>query len=196
MTIAARRFIAGVLAPYAGLLLIANHRTLLRVAMIPFIVSLLVFVVGLSVGLPFITGLVSPFVRNVVGFFGFKTGSQSSDVLSWILPVLIWPALALALFYLLLNVARLIAAPFYSLLAKKVLEIRGLLPAEKENVVAWTLASFSRSQSAIVKTALFLVMGLILGLISFVPGLGLFTGVCFLILLAYDIVDYALDVLE
>ena len=100
-----------------------------------------------------------------------------------------WPALALALMFILINLTRLIAAPFYGLLAASVFE-------SNRRGASKNLTSFRQTRAALIKTSLFLVMGLVLGLLSFIPVVGCLTGFLFLILLSYDIVDYALDALD
>ncbi len=190
------RFIAGGLAPFNGLLIIANHRALRRLAILPFVISLLVFTFGLTLGLPFITSRVAPFTRAVLSFLDFKATSKWAEILSWTLPILIWPALALALVFILMNLTRLIAAPLFGLLAVKILARDRLNELKKRSLWQRVMASIRQTKGAVVKTSLFLVTGLVLGLLSFLPGVGLFTGFLFLILLAYDVIDYSLDALE
>ena len=70
------RFVAGALAPLNGLLLIANNRKLLRLAILPFVASLLVFVVGLAIGLPFVTAQVAPLTRGALSLFDVNLASK------------------------------------------------------------------------------------------------------------------------
>ncbi len=94
---------------------------------------------------------------------------------------------------MLLTLTRLIASPFYGLLAERVLMKQGVLAEGKTSAGHWVLGRFRMTRGAFVKAVLFLIIGLILGLLSFVPGVGLFTAFAFLVLLAYDVVDYALE---
>jgi uncharacterized protein involved in cysteine biosynthesis len=49
---------------------------------------------------------------------------------------------------------------------------------------------------SVLRGFLFGLLGAVLFVFSFVPGLGLLTGFCFLVLVAFDICDYALEALQ
>lgn len=185
------QLIAGALSPLVGFLLIANTRSLAKLAFLPFLISLVVFVVGLAFGLPFVTGLVAPFTQSFMNLIGSK-----SETLATLLPFLIWPSLALMLIFTLVNLTRLLASPLYGLLAEKVLVLQGVIEPEKRSLLAWAAVNARQSKGAGIKAVIFLLIGLVLGLLSFVPGVGLITSFAFLILLAYDVIDYALEALE
>lgn len=187
------KLVGGFLSPLAGAALIIQHRALRRLALLPFIITVFVFIFGLAAGLPVITMYVTPFTKMLLGWFGVRASSAQGEMFATLLPFLIWPALALALIYILLTITRLVAAPLYGLLAERVLMKQGALTEEKINAMKWVKRQFRMTRAALIKTALFLVLGLILALLSFIPGLGLFTSFAFLVLLAYDVVDYSLE---
>lgn len=187
------KLVAGFLAPIVGATLIVRHRELRRLALLPFLLTLVVFVFGLAIGLPFITMSVVPFTKTLLGWTGWRAASTPGEWVTTLLPFLIWPALALALIYILLTITRLIAAPLYSLLAERVLMKQGVLAEEKLDTMSWMRRQVRMARVALLKTALFLVLGVILAVLSFIPGLGLLTSFVFLILLAYDVVDYSLE---
>lgn len=196
MTGFASEFLAGLLAPFVGALMIANQRALFRLAIVPFVITVLILTVGLAYGLPFITGLVVPFTNSLLTFFGLKLNSGAGETLAKIFPFLIWPALALTLLFVLLSLTRLFASPFYSLLAERVLRSAGVLTSEKPGLKSWVAANVKQTRIALTKTPLFVVIGVVLGILSFIPGIGLFTSVAFVLLLAYDVTDYAFEALE
>jgi uncharacterized protein involved in cysteine biosynthesis len=185
----------GFLAPLIGASLIMTQPSLRRLALLPFLITVLVFVFGLAMGLPFITGLVAPFTHWLLTLFGVRLTSSNGEVFARIIPFLIWPALALSLIYVLLTLTRLFASPFYGLLAERVLMKQGVLTEEKVDALKWVKKQSRLTRAALIKAVLFLLIGLILGFLSFIPGLGLFTGFAFLVLLAYDVVDYSLEAL-
>ncbi len=187
------KFIAGFFTPLKGAILIVEHQSLRRLALLPFLITLVVFVFGLAIGLPLITMYVTPFTKTLLGWMGWRAGSTPGEWLTTILPFLIWPALALALVYILLTFTRLIAAPLYSLLAERVLMRQGVLEEENYDTIQWVKRQARTARASLIKAAMFLVLGVILGLLSFIPGLGLFTSFAFLVLLAYDVVDYSLE---
>lgn len=186
-------FIRGFLSPLIGASLIVKHRTLRRLAFLPFVLTVLVFIFGLGLGLPFITSTVTPFTKWILTVCGARLATRSGETLSIILPFLIWPALALALIYLLITITRLLASPLYGLLAERVLMKQGVLTNEKIVANEWVRKQVRLTRAAVMKAVLFLVIGLVLGLLSFIPGVGIMTAFAFLILLAYDVVDYSLE---
>jgi len=187
------KLVCGFLSPLVGASLVVRHRTFRRLALLPFIITVFVFIFGLAAGLPLITTFVSPFTKTLAGWFGFRANSPQGEMFTTALPFLIWPALALALVYFLLTLTRLVAAPLYGLLAERVLMKQGVLSEEKINAMKWVKRQFRMTRAALLKAVLFLVLGLILAVLSFIPGLGLFTSFAFLVLLAYDVVDYSLE---
>lgn len=194
---AVRKFIWGLLSPISGVALILESKRVRRLAIVPFILTILVFVVGLATGLPFITGLVAPFTENIVSFvaslFGMKPSSDFAVALSWLLPVLIWPSLALALLYVLILLTRVVAAPFYSMLAERVLIERAGLEGGKFQLIPWARLTFRMTGVSVIKAFLFSIVALVLTVLSFIPGVGVITGFGFVLLIAYDISDYALE---
>ncbi len=192
----ARKFSLGFSTPLIGLTLILESHRVRRLAIIPFILTLLVFMVGLALGLPFITSLVAPFTAWLVSLLKIKPTSDWAVGLSWVLPVLIWPALAVSLLYLLVVLTRVLVAPFYGLLSEKVLVVRGALEPEKFKLFPWLQINARLFRISIVKAFAFAVLGLILTLLSFIPGVGLFTGFGFMILIGYDVTDYAFEALQ
>lgn len=184
MTVAGK-FARGFAVPLKGALILANHRKLQKYAFAPFAVTTVIFITGLAAGLPVITQAVTPVAHAV-------TRNPAGQML---LAIALWPALALALTYVLVNLARLACGPLYGLLAEKTLVNQGALEKSDETVAKWFARQVRLTRAGLVKTAIFLVAGIMLGLLSFIPGLGFATSFVFLVLLAYDIVDYALDAL-
>lgn len=192
----AHKFFLGFSTPLVGLTLILESHRIRRLSIIPFILTLIVFVVGLALGLPFITGLVAPFTQWIVSVVTSKPTSEFAVGLSWVLPFLIWPALAIALLYLLVVMTRLFVSPFYSLLSEKVLVVRGALEPDKFQLFSWVKLNARMLRVSLVKALAFSILGLILTLLSFIPGVGLLTGFGFLILIGYDVTDYAFEALQ
>lgn len=183
----------GFSAPLTGLTMIAGSNAIRRLAVLPFILTLFIFLIGLALGLPFITGLVMPFTTWLIEFFGMKPKESLAQTLSWVLPILIWPALAVALLYLLVVATRLFVAPFYALLAEKTLIQKGAIEPGKFQLIPWFQINARMTGVSLVKAGVFAVLGLVLTVLSFIPGVGLVTGLGFLTLVAYDISDYAME---
>lgn len=192
----AHKFSLGFSTPFVGISLIVGSHSIRRLSIIPFILTLLVFSVGLALGLPFITSLVAPFTSWIVSAVTSKPTSDFAVGLSWVLPVLIWPSLAIALLYLLVVLSRLLVSPFFSLLSEKVLIVQGGIEPEKFQLVSWLKLNARMIRISLVKALAFSILGLVLTVLSFIPGVGLVTGFGFLILIGYDVTDYAFEALQ
>lgn len=186
----ALKLAAGFLSPLVGFWLIVTDPALRRLSFAPFLITALIFIVGLALGLPFLTSLVAPFSQWLVTSLHLQ-----NEIVKFLLPLLIWPALALALIHSLLILTRLIASPFYSLLAERVLGDSLEADDQRERVWSRFVKQARALKRSMLRALFLLVLGLILGVLSFIPGFGLLTSFAFLVLLAYDVIDYSLDAL-
>ncbi|MES2855904.1 MAG: EI24 domain-containing protein [Bdellovibrionota bacterium] len=156
----------------------------------------MVFVAGLSWGFPFVTGLVHPTSTWIIGVLPLQAGSGTYGVFSWLIPVLLWPPFILFLLYLLWILTRLLAAPFYLLLAERVLIESGAINDQKFHLVSWVRINVRMAIVSIIRTFSFALIGLVLFLLSFIPGAGIFTSICFLLIVTSDVCDYAFEAMQ
>ncbi len=82
----ARHFIRGFQSPLIGASLIVTNRTLRRLAFLPFIMTVVVFIFGLGLGLPFITSTVTPFTHWFLELLEVRLSSPAGEALSSIIP--------------------------------------------------------------------------------------------------------------
>jgi uncharacterized protein involved in cysteine biosynthesis len=186
----------GVLIPVRGVSILSSNASIRRLALLPFIVTLLIFIAGLSWGLPFVTGLVQPTTTWVLKFLALKSTTDTYSILSWAIPVLLWPPFVFFLLYMLWQTTRLFAAPLYSLLAEKVLTVSGFYPTEKFQLFGWARANVQMAIVSIMRTFSFALFGAVLFLLSFIPGVGIFTSLCFLLIVTCDVCDYAFEAMR
>ena len=187
-------FALGFSAPVRGLRLIAKHPKLMAAALIPFLVGLAVILFGAFFGIAFLAGLLPNLVDSILAAMRLSEDSMIFVFLYWFTLILAWPMALAALLYFLFMIARLIAAPFFAFLAEKVLQ--EVAPAKKFHPIRWMRTSGRMFVVSFMKLLIFTIVGAALFILSLIPGLGLFTGFGFLLLLAYDIVDGSLEVFE
>lgn len=183
----------GFFAPFRGVQVIAGSKRLRRLAVFPFLLSLLLFIAGMVMGLPAIASLVNPGIITVLGLVGLVVGTLVYEVLFWILAVLIWPAALFALLYFLFVITRIFAAPLYALLAEQVLIDQKVIKEQPFHLVRWTGTNLRMLSISILKSILLLVAGVLLFVLSFVPGLAVFTGLGFLLIVVFDVMDYSFE---
>lgn len=186
----------GILASVRGVTIMASNTSIRRLAILPFFITLVIFVVGLAWGLPFVTSFVAPTTSWILKALTIRSGSSLYSVLSWVIPVLLWPPFALFLLYMLWIITRLFASPLYSLLAERVLIASGSLKDEKFHMFTWVRVSLRMAIVSIIRTFTFAIVGFLLFVLSFIPGVGIVTSVCFMCIVTSDICDYAFEAMQ
>jgi len=198
---AAGDFMTGLMVPLRGIELIFTRPRIRHAAIIPFIVVLAVFLIGTVVGLPFLFQLVPALAHAALAFAGVATASGGeltsfAAVLYWVLVLISLPVGVFALLFVLFLVSQLIAAPFYAILAERVLVETGMKADQTFRPGAWLLTNLRLFGVALVKVSIFAVLGGALFLFSLIPGLGLFAAFGLLMMTAYDIADVSFEALE
>ena len=189
-------FMVGLSVPLKGLELIFASSRLRRAALIPFVLTLLIFIFGVFFGLPSLAHLIPMLTGQGLAFLGLATGTISYTMIYWLVFLLSWPAAIFSLFYILFLASRLIAAPFYALLAERVLIERRLIEDRPFQFADWLNSNAKLLGTSLLKVGVFLIVGLILFFLSFLPGLGLFTGFGFLLMAAFDVMDMSFEAMR
>jgi CysZ protein len=189
-------FAIGALTLSRGLSLIFSSGRIRRWALVPFLLGLLVLVIGMTFGITFLAGLLPSMAAMGVGWTGIAAGSWLNGALYWLVLVLAWPVALLALFYFLFLLVRVVASPFYSFLAEVVLIENGTLTESSFRMGHWFRTSVRMFKVSLVKLVLFTLIGVLLFILSFLPGFGVITGYCFLLMAAFDAVDASFEALQ
>jgi uncharacterized protein involved in cysteine biosynthesis len=193
---AASSFAVGFGCPFAGLRLIAVNPRVRHRAIIPFAITALVFLVGIVTGFWVLGGFISALVAETLAAIGFTVGTWAYAAAFWPVAAVVAVASAFAWFYLLFLVSRLIAMPFYSLLAETVLVEQGLMPAEDFRLGPWLKTNARLVRVSLLKLLVFSLLAAVLFTLSFVPFFGVAASFGFLLLGAFDIVDVSLEALR
>ncbi len=90
--------------------------------------------------------------------------------------------------------AAILASPFHGLLAERVLMNQGAIVERPFEFVAWLAFSLKLMKVAVLKSFLFIMIGLGLVLMGLIPGVGLLSTVGFFLMLAFDSMDYSFEV--
>lgn len=189
------QFILGFLAPARGLRLIFLHRDLLRLALLPLLISIVVMLSGLVFFLPGITSLVTNLAAQSAIWLGLAEATFLGQAVYWLVVVLLWPVSAVLLFYLLWIVTRVLTSPFFSLLAERSLILLQVIPHKRFVFSQWLEVSLRMLRVSLVRGLALLVIGVFLAILSLIPGLEPVTALAFLFLLAADLADYSLEAL-
>jgi uncharacterized protein involved in cysteine biosynthesis len=185
-------FALGFSAPLHGLRLLISHPRLMRRAVLPFLVGFFFFVFGGIFGFSALLGLLPTGVANLFHFLSLDPLGWPYWLIYYGTLILAWPVALFALFYVLLLLAKLVASPLFALLAEAVLSERG----KRFQFISWMRSSVRMFGISLLKLIVFGLAGVILFFLSIIPGLGLFTGFGFLLLVAYDVSDSTFEVYE
>lgn len=189
-------FALGFGAPLRGLHLLMERPSLLRWAAVPFVVGLVVLIFGGYFGFSFLLGFLPEIAWNLIQLSPLDPDGYSFLILYWFVLILAWPLACVALLYICVLLAKLIAAPFLSLLAERVIESAGDLPQKPFRLADWVRSSLRSGGVALAKLIVFSILGAIFFLLSMIPGLGIVTGAGVLFLVSIDIADAAFDAFE
>jgi uncharacterized protein involved in cysteine biosynthesis len=182
-------FVAGMTAWLNGWKTILLRRQLMVVAMIPFMISF--------VGAVATTWLI--WVYYPAMFTMYSTGIMTA-LPAFLASILYYPllwglglVLVAASLYLVYVLHALIAAPFYSLLAERTLQLHGKGAADFTSWREWSANMVTMLRVSALKGAVFAVCGVFLFVLSFIPVINLLAVAAAMFLLAFDCMDYALE---
>lgn len=192
MKAAAKGFFLGARAPIEGIRLLFRVKGVFLLSIVPALVTSGFLVFGIYKGIEvvpmIITGLLGMFGITISGFF---------------LQVAYWLTLFLGgLMYLLLTVAsafvltKILLVPFNSLIAEKVLRHEGRLRSSNDRLSVWIKKSIVLMGVSVLQTLIFLVIGSVLFVTSFIPVLQVVSGFIGLIIIAFDCSDYSMELAE
>lgn len=167
---------------FEGWRYILHRPTLLFTALVPLILSLLFMVPILWVLLNGIPQWSHNVVRNLVG----ETSDFWQNVIFY--PVFLTSTVALLIggLFLLYIFHSILAIPFYSRLAERVLRAEGKIPPHVTSTVAML-------RVAALKSMILLPTGLVLFFCSFVPGLNFIALAGTLLIMSIDVMDYCFE---
>lgn len=182
-------FWEGLGAVIVGWRTLRRHRELRKYVYLPLILDLVIFLTVWGWGLGRIGGWADSSLA------GFNLGEFSQSLFSGILWVVFFLAFTLLVFYVVFLFSMIVASPFYALLAERTLVAKGTLKDRPFNFGGWLFFSLRMLTVSLLKAVLFSVLGFILFIFSFVPGLYPGSVAGFSLILAYDIADYSYEAL-
>jgi CysZ protein len=184
------RVLSGFLAPLRGLVFLFKHPGLMRFALFPILINIILVLSMYIFGSRFLVGLMDRWIPDEQAWYW--------AVLFWIAAVFIVLALLLVSAVLFYIVAGIICVPFNELLSQKVEEImKGRPHDEVFSIRLLALDIWLAIVGEIKRVFLFLGLILPLLLLNLIPGIGtvaygILAGVVTLLFLAYDFLDHPL----
>lgn len=172
---------------FQGIQLVLTSAHVRRLFWLPLIVQILTFVALFTILIWSGSSLVSKLTPEYSEGFWSQTLYYISQLISYIILTIISGILSY-------GIGRVLALPFYSLMAEHVLTVYGQQSFPKLNAMQWIKFNISMIWVSILRLAILLVPSAILLLLAFVPIVQIVATLAALFLLAMDVTDYALEV--
>ena len=165
---------------------------LLPWAVIPFIIDVFILFFFFFWG----KQKISFFKSQIMDFIFSETNTWLYTLLSPIIGLLIWVAFIIILLYGTFLLAMIVAVPFHTIIAEKILCHYGKLQSPPFSWGRWIQVNVRMFIISLIKSALFAIIGLFLFILSFIPVLNLVSSFTAFLIMAYDCADYGLEVKE
>lgn len=162
---------------------------LLRFAILPLLICVAIFGLALAAGGYFLGSganwLVTYLIDPSSGFW-FELLYYPVLILSWIILLVVNSYLS----FILVSV---VAIPFHSLLAERTLMAFKVVEPQPFQFTNWLRFNIKMLWVGLIKGAIFLTLGILLFVLSLIPGLQLFTSLAACFLIAFDSMDYSFE---
>lgn len=186
------RLVSGFGAMARGFRLVKSRGDLLAWSLIPFLLDVCLLV-GLWIwGFPYVGEWSN---RAVLWLLPDNEGWRS---IVFGIPLYFLFALGFLIFTVLMVfiLASLVASPFHSIVARRVLESRGLIDHSGRGWLQELFASLRMLGASLFKTLIFLTIAIPLFVLSFVPVVNLFSAWIGMMMMVYDSADFSYEALE
>jgi CysZ protein len=175
-----------------GFLILKSHPGLWVFALIPFIIDLLVFGLGVFWGSSFL----GAWVATALGWALSPAAGIWYQMLYYPLLAVFWLVFLVLLGYLVFLLGAVVAAPFHSLLAERTLMKLGALQSRPFYFGEWIRGGLRMLMASLVKLVVFSLLGVFIFVASFIPGVNLLGSFMASLIVAFDSMDYSFEVKE
>jgi CysZ protein len=184
-------FVEGLTFWIRGWKLLLSRKSLMALAVIPFLISITVAGVTMS----YLFSHLPLWVQALIDFI-LKGAPEFLKYLYY--PLLVGTGLLVIIagvFVAYLGQA-ILAMPFNALLAERALSLQGALPNEPFEFGKWLRSALRMLRASLIKSAVFLFLGVILFVLSFVPVVNVAAVFGTLLILSFDQLDYSFEALR
>ena len=174
-----------------GTKIICKVPGLLIWAVIPFLIDVFILIAALYFGISQISHWKGQLMSRI-----FDSNGWLYLLLSPFASIFLWITFMAALFYGVFLLTSLIASPFNAVIAEKVLSHHNIIKSKPFNWSRWLSTSLKMLKISLIKTVLFLAVGGILFLLSFIPIVSFIALFTTLLMIAFDFMDYSFEAKE
>jgi len=156
---------------------------------IPTLISITIFVLLFSVGTQFLYGWLAELGRQYLNF----TSEIFLSILLGVIFIITFLSVFILSGYFIYSVASIIASPFYSVLAEKTLEFRGIRLTSAKTFSGYTKLAVRMLWISVRRSVVLLTLFALLFILAWIPGLNLISTLAAFVILAFDIADYSFE---
>ncbi len=186
----ANSFFAGFVSFFDGFRAVGQSRRLKMLIVLPMILMAILFTLGiifLSSWISVIAGQLQTFTESLV-----TVGTS----LSFIFTFLTWLIYVMVFFLLMYFFGRVLASPFYALIAEQILKDMGVKNPPEHGIMMWVRLNFHMVIVSAIEAVVFAFLGLSFFVLSFIPPLGVLTPFLFVLLMTFDASDFVFESLN
>ncbi len=191
-----KNFVSGFLAVFRGMFIIFSSKKMMIIAAAPILVGVIALLGFAGYIIPHYAMIYQYFENFFVQMFGLTAHNFFVQIGLKSLVFLLMIALFFAGVYFLFLTTKLLASPFYGLIADQVFKSRGVKRSDNLSFTRWLYLSFRSTAVNLIEIFVFMIIGVILFIFSFVPVINIFAAFGFFLIMAYDSTDYSLDLLN
>lgn len=184
-----KRFAAATSILFIGLKEIFSRPKLFFLALIPFCIDILIFILGLSYG----SSLLNSILTSALALIFPVPEGLWYQVAYYPLLVLFWLVFLISLSMIVYLVASVISSPFNALIAENILVDRGLIRPMKFTFFGFVRFSIKMILISLARAGILLSIAAVLFILSFFPGVNVLTSYLSAMIIGFDAADYTLE---
>ena len=192
MTLPATAFLKGFKTLFSGMKLIRQENQILKLAIIPFAIDFIILSATFFWG----SGKISGWTDQGVNWIMPEASGFWHGLLYYPFYLIAWVVFLAFLFFIGYIAAGIVASPFNSLLAEKTLMHLGAIGNQQFVLKRWISISIRMFWTSLLKSLLFVFMGLIFFGVSFIPMIGIIASIGIVLIMSFDSADYSFEILE
>lgn len=135
--------------------------------------------------------LIESYVPDII-----QRTSWAKKAIYWIVNGTFKILMILALTYISFVFIQLISIPFYTLICERILYKRGVYPQRPFRFATWFRQTVRLFIISLIRMGIFLTISIVMFIISFIPGLQLIAAFYSALVIAFDGIDYTLEIYE
>ncbi|MCB9025710.1 MAG: EI24 domain-containing protein [Bdellovibrionaceae bacterium] len=177
---------------FSGFKVILTDKSLWLWAMAPIIIDLTLLIYLLNIGLSYLT----VWVVGALSFIFTDPSGVLYSILYYPLYIFFAIGFTVIIVFAIYLIGTVIASPFNSVIAEKVLVGRGVLRDRPFQFSRWIKTSIKMMMTSLLRVLIFAFIGIFLFVFTFIPGLNLLSSFFAFIVLAFDNMDYSYEAME